>query len=79
MSYRLVVKETGQPLADVSTEELQTLVHLLEEEDADDRDYYIDGAVLDYLADRGADARLLAVLRGALPSDGGVEVAWTEG
>ena len=58
---------TGQPIADVSADQLQALVHLLEEEDDDDRDYYIDGAVLEYMADRGADPALLAVLRGVLP------------
>ena len=78
MPYRLVVKDTGQPIADISADQLQALVHLLEEEDVEDRDYYIDGAVLDYMADRGADPALLAVLRGALPPAGGLEVEWTE-
>ncbi|HLH22465.1 MAG TPA: galactosyldiacylglycerol synthase [Chloroflexota bacterium] len=77
MPYRLFVKDTGQPIANISEEQLQTLVDLLEEEDADDRDYYVDGAVLDYLADRGADPALLSLLRSVLPPGGGVEVEWT--
>jgi hypothetical protein len=78
MPYRLVVKDTGQPIADVSADQLQALVHLLEEEDDDDRDYYVDSAVLDYMADRGADPTLVGLLRTVLPPDGGVEVEWTE-
>ena len=78
MPYRLVVKDTRQPIADVSADQLQALVHLLEEEDSDDRDYYVDGATLDYMADRGADPTLLVLLRGALPPGGGLEVEWTE-
>ncbi|HZS00137.1 MAG TPA: galactosyldiacylglycerol synthase [Chloroflexota bacterium] len=78
MPYRLVVKDTRQPIADISAEQLQTLVDLLEEEDTADRDYYVDGAVLDYLADRGADPALLAALRRAIPPGGGLDVEWTE-
>jgi hypothetical protein len=78
MPYRLMVKDTGQPIADVSADQLQALVHLLEEEDDDDRDYYIDGAVLEYMADRGADPALLSLLRGVLPPAGGLEVEWSE-
>jgi hypothetical protein len=78
MPYRLVVKDTRQPIADVSADLLQTLVNLLEEEDSQDRDYYIDQATLDYMADRDADPTLLALLRSVLPPGGGLEVEWTE-
>ena len=78
MPYRLVVKDTRQPIADITPDQLQALVHLLEEEDLQDRDYYVDQATLDYMADRGTDPELLAVLRAALPPGGGVEVEWLE-
>ena len=78
MPYRLVVKDTRQPIADVTAEQVQTLVDLLEEEDSQDHDYYIDEAVLDYMADKGADPTLLAKLRSAVPMTGGIEVEWTE-
>jgi hypothetical protein len=78
MAYRLVVKESKLPIGEVSADQLQTLVHLLEEEDSQDRDYYIDQDVLDYLADRGADPALLAILRDVIPPAGGLEVEWTE-
>ena len=78
MPYRLVVKDTRWPIADIAADRLQALVHLLEAEDADNRDYYVDGAVLDYLANRGADPALQVRLRGALPPAGGLEVEWAE-
>ena len=49
----------------------------LEEESADDTDYYIDHATLDLFEEVGAEADLLALLRQALGTHDGMEIAWS--
>ena len=75
MAYQLFVKGTLTPIGEISDAQLQSLVDLLEEEDTEDRDYYVDQAVLDYLQERGADPALLELLR---PYASGVEVEWRQ-
>jgi len=69
--------ETGAPIGAISPAQLQFLVNQLEEEDAEDDNYYVDEATLDLLAERGADASLLDTLRAALAGRGHVEVRFT--
>jgi hypothetical protein len=78
MPYGLYVKGTDTRLGEISDAQRQTLIDLLEEEDADDRDYYVDQAVLDYMAEQGADPALLALLRPHVGPDAGIEVEWRE-
>ena len=78
MPYGLYVKGTDTRLGEVSETQRQTLIDLLEEENADDRDYYVDQAVLDYMAEQGADSALLALLRPHVGPDAGIEVEWRE-
>jgi len=56
--------------------QLRCLVGALEGESSDDRDYYIDSATIDLLASTGADADLVTLLRRALGSREGFEIAW---
>lgn len=76
MTYRLYNKDSGKELGPITEEQLQTLVDLLEEEDAEDHDYYIDQDILDYLEEEGADVALIAMLRPHVTEDDGVEVEW---
>jgi hypothetical protein len=80
MAIRLYIKDAEQPKAigTLTEEQLQTLVDLLEEEDDDDRDYYIDKDILEYLAEEGADSALLDLLRPHVAGDDGVEIEWRE-
>jgi hypothetical protein len=69
---------TGAPLGQITEQQLQFLIDELEEESADDRDYYIDAATIDLLATAGADVELVAVLRHAVAGQDGVEITWSE-
>jgi hypothetical protein len=73
---RLLNKETGALLGSVSEDDLQLLVDQLEEEDADDTDYYVCADTIDLLESNGASADLLNILRQALGDAEGVEVSW---
>ena len=69
-------KPTGRLLGTVTDAELQFLVDQLEEESSVDQDYYIDAATLDMLAEAGAPANLVAVLRSGLGPNADAEVRW---
>ena len=70
-------KESGRPIGSVTPAQLQFLVDQLEEESADDTDYYITGDTLDFFEAEGADAALLELLRRALGDREGMEIEWT--
>ena len=74
---RLRDKDSGSEIGTISDEELQFLVNQLEEEYDEDRDYYIAAPLIDVLAQNGADAALVALLRGALGGRDGVEIEWS--
>ncbi len=75
----LINKDTGALIGSITAEQLQDLIDLLVEESATDRDYYIDQTTLEYLADEGADAELLKMLRAVVPEEGeGIEIEWRE-
>ena len=69
--------ERGSRLGTISDEQLQRLVDSLEEESADDRDYYLTADTIDLLEEDGADAQLLALLRQALGGRQGMDVRWS--
>jgi processive 1,2-diacylglycerol beta-glucosyltransferase len=75
-AYRLTEAESGALIGDITAHQLEFLVDELEEESDNDRDYYIDAATIDVLADAGADAELVDLLRKAVGSREGVEIAW---
>jgi hypothetical protein len=62
----------------ISDEDVGFLRDQLEEEDLADRDYYIDRATLELLADAGGPPALLALLEGALGRDDGMDIAWRD-
>jgi hypothetical protein len=70
-------KETGIFVGTITEAQLQFLIDQLEEESADDTDYYIDQATLDLFEEVGAEADLLALLRQALGPREGIEIVWS--
>jgi len=68
--------ETNQLLGSITEADLQVLIDALEEESAEDQDYFIDKATLDYMADGRPSDHLLEILRSALGSKDGVEIRW---
>ena len=71
-------KETGVFVGTITDAQLQFLIDQLEEESADDTDYYIDHATLDLFEEVGVDAGLLALLRQALGTRDGIEIVWSK-
>lgn len=69
-------KASGELLGTLSDDELQFLIDELEEESTEDHDYYIDAATIDMLADDGAPASLVSLLRRALGNETGIDVRW---
>ena len=75
--FNLYNNETGALLGQLSEAELATLTRNLEEESAEDQDYYIMSDTVDLLEARGADAKLVAMLRTAIGTEEGAEVRWS--
>jgi len=74
----LSLKDSGELLGTIDDADLQLLVDQLEEEHEMDTDYYVCPATIDILEESGASARLLKLLRDAVGSSEGVEVAWNK-
>ena len=70
-------KETSATIGTISEEELTYLIDMLEEEDSQDRDYWIDQATLDYFEDNGCDDHLLEMLKDAIGDREGIEIVWS--
>ena len=71
-------KETGKPLGTISETQLQFLIDNLEEEYAEDIDYYINQITLDMFEERNIDAGLLKLLRDALGTREDMEIVWSK-
>jgi hypothetical protein len=70
-------KENSRPIGSITPAQLEFLVNQLEEESADDTDYYITRDTLDWFEEEGADAAVLELLRRALGEREGMEIEWT--
>ncbi len=70
--------ESGSLIGTVTATELQFLIDQLEEEDSEDRDYYVDRASLDWFEEQGADPALMTLLRQALGSREGMDIRWAK-
>ena len=68
--------ETGAPVGTITEDQLQYLTDQLEEESAEDTDYYINRDTLDIFEQDGADPALLKVLRVALGTRDEMEIRW---
>lgn len=76
---RLYDAERNALLGEISEEQLQFMMDLLEEESAADRDYFISSDTVDMLEDEGADPGVVAMLRQAVGAGEGVDVRWEQG
>ncbi len=74
--FDLYDKATHQLIGSITEADLQVLVDALEEESLDDRDYYIDAATIDVVADGRATDHLVTLLRAALGAQDGVDIRW---
>jgi hypothetical protein len=68
----------NQLIGSITPADLQVLVDALEEESAQDQDYYIDAATIDLIADGRASEHLVGLLRRALGSAEGVDIRWMQ-
>ena len=68
--------ETNEKLGSITEADLKVLVDGLEEESAEDQDYFIDEATIELLGDGRATEHLLGLLRRAVGKSDGVEIRW---
>jgi hypothetical protein len=67
---------TDDRIGSITEADLQVLVDALEEESTKDRDYFIDAATIDVIADGRATEHLVHLLRTALGTASGVDIRW---
>jgi hypothetical protein len=65
-------------VGEITEEQLDMLVDNLEEEWPEDRDYYINRAMIDMLKARGADDVLIHLLTEALGNRDEVDILWVD-
>ncbi|MCU0224638.1 MAG: galactosyldiacylglycerol synthase [Acidobacteria bacterium] len=73
---KLYDKDTGKLVGEITAEQLEFLNECLVEETDADRDYYMDGPVIEFLEEEGGDAALVAMLRAALGGREEMDVRW---
>jgi anti-anti-sigma regulatory factor len=76
MSVRITNKADGTVLGDISEEDFLFLVDQLEEESSHDTDYFIDLATVEILESAGGGGSLVSMLRSAVGSSDGIDIAW---
>ena len=69
-------KETSATIGQVTEEQLDFLINMLEEEDSEDQDYWIDEMTLQYFQENGGDPALIKLLQDAIGESEGVEIEW---
>lgn len=74
---QLVDVEGGNPIGEITEEQLQSLVDSLEEESSKDQDYYLTAATIDMIEEDGADPELVSLLRSALRGREGMDIRWS--
>ena len=74
---RLHDAERNTLIGTITEDQLQFLVEELEEESAEDRDYYLSADTIDMLEEDGADSQLVSLLRSALAGREGFDVRWS--
>jgi hypothetical protein len=73
---RLFRLDNGETIGQITAVQLQFLVDQLEEEDAEDTDYYVDRDTLEMFSDNGADPDLIAMIEKAMGDDDDIDIAW---
>jgi hypothetical protein len=67
---------TDECIGSITEADLQVLIDALEEESTKDRDYFIDVATIDVIADGRATEHLVHLLRTAVGSSNGIDMRW---
>jgi hypothetical protein len=70
-------KETSAPIGEITDEQLSFLIDMLEEEDVEDQDYWIDPMTLQYFQENGGDPGLIKLLQDAIGESEGIEIEWS--
>ena len=78
MAIRILDKNSGALLGEITREDLQLMIDQFEEESSRDQDYFIDAMTVDLLHDAGASDRLLNLLREVVGTSDGVDIRWEE-
>jgi hypothetical protein len=68
---------TNELLGEISDVDLAFMIDQLEEEWAEDHDYYINWPTIDLFESKGASALLLEILRTALADRDDMEIRWS--
>ena len=74
---QLYDEQSGELIGVITHQQLQYLLDQLEEEDSEDRDYYIDRTTLDWFEEHGVDPVLESMLREAMGDRDGMDIRWT--
>ncbi|HTM22811.1 MAG TPA: hypothetical protein VL172_19950 [Kofleriaceae bacterium] len=75
---RIYNVDSGDPIGEITDEQLQFLIDELEEEDEEDQDYYITKDTLEMLTERGGDPALIQLLTTAMGEAEDIEIAWDD-
>jgi hypothetical protein len=67
---------TDELIGSITDADLKVLQDALEEESAEDQDYFIDRSTIDVIGDGRATDHLLKVLRDALGTSDGIDIRW---
>lgn len=73
---KLIRLDTGDEIGAIDDKQLAFLVEQLEEENDDDRNYFIDRETLELLSDNGAEPDLLALLEKGMGDDEEMNIVW---
>ncbi len=73
---RLYMKKDGSLIGTIDESDLELLIDQLEEEDASDDDYFIDGPTIDLLQENGASEGLVLLLKSAVDDTEGIDILW---
>ena len=72
-------KDTAAPIGEITEEQLDFLIDILEEEGVEDQDYWIDEMTLQYFQENGADPALIKLIQDAIGEAEGIEIEWVSG
>jgi len=78
MGIRILDKDSGAYLGEITREDLQLMIDQFEEESSTDQDYFIDAMTIDLLHHAGASDSLLKLLRDVVGTSEGVDIRWEE-
>lgn len=69
--------DTDQAIGEISEEQLEFLAAQMEEEHAEDQDYYLNADLLETWREQGADPALIDLLAKAMGSQEDLSIRWS--